>query len=79
MREATTSSLIMIQPTLLAYSFAGPPVPVLLDVTSITPDRILLLDTFFHVVVFSGETIASWRAQRYHEQVRRAAQAKSPP
>lgn len=78
MREATTSSLIMIQPTLLAYSFAGPPVPVLLDVTSITPDRILLLDTFFHVVVFSGETIASWRAQRYHEQVRRAAQAKSP-
>ena len=37
----------MIQPTLLAYSFTGPPVPVLLDVTSIAPDRILLLDTFF--------------------------------
>lgn len=35
MRENTTSSLIMIQPTLLAYSFSGPPVPVLLDVTSI--------------------------------------------
>jgi len=70
MRENTTSSLIMIQPTLLAYSFSGPPVPVLLDVTSIAPDRILLLDTFFHVVVFSGETIASWRKQGYHEQVR---------
>jgi hypothetical protein len=69
MRENTTSSLIMIQPTLLAYSFSGPPVPVLLDVTSIAPDRILLLDTFFHVVVFSGETIASWRKQGYHEQV----------
>mmetsp|Transcript_10146 Transcript_10146/g.29948 ORF Transcript_10146/g.29948 Transcript_10146/m.29948 type:complete len:761 (+) Transcript_10146:73-2355(+) len=68
MRENTTSSLIMIQPTLLAYSFSGPPVPVLLDVTSIAPDRILLLDTFFHVVVFSGETIASWRKQQYHEQ-----------
>jgi len=68
MRENTTSSLIMIQPTLLAYSFSGPPVPVLLDVTSISADRILLLDTFFHCVVFSGETIASWRKQKYHEQ-----------
>ena len=48
-RESCTNSLIMIQPTLLAYSFNGPPVPVLLDVTSISPDRILLLDTFFQV------------------------------
>ena len=48
-REACTNSLIMIQPTLLAYSFNGPPIPVLLDVTSINPDRILLLDTFFQV------------------------------
>jgi len=68
MRETTTSSLIMIQPTLLAYSFNGPPNPVLLDVTSIAPDRILLLDTYFHVVVFAGETIANWRKQGYHEQ-----------
>ena len=50
-RENATNSLIMIQPTLLAYSFDGPPVPVLLDVTSINPDRILLLDTFFQVIV----------------------------
>jgi len=55
MRENTTNSLIMIQPTLLAYSFTGPPVPVLLDVTSIAPDRILLLDTFFQVIVFHDE------------------------
>jgi len=66
-RENTTNSLIMIQPTLLAYSFEGPPVPVLLDVTSIAPDRILLLDTFFHVIVYHGETISAWRKQGYHE------------
>jgi len=66
-RENTTNSLIMIQPTLLAYSFDGPPVPVLLDVTSISPDRILLLDTFFQVIVFHGETISAWRKQGYHE------------
>ena len=42
-------------------------VPVLLDVTSIGPDRILLLDTFFQVIVFHGETISAWRKQGYHE------------
>jgi len=66
-RESCTNSLIMIQPTLLAYSFNGPPEPVLLDVTSISPDRILLLDTFFQVIVFHGETISAWRKQGYHE------------
>jgi len=66
-RESCTNSLIMIQPTLLAYSFDGPPVPVLLDVASISPDKILLLDTFFQVIVFHGETIAAWRNQGYHE------------
>ena len=31
--------------------------PVLLDSTSITPDRILLLDTFFHILIFHGEVM----------------------
>ena len=53
---------------LLAYSFHGPPEPVLLDVSSIQADTILLLDTFFQVVVFHGETIASWRDQGYQDQ-----------
>ena len=51
--------LIMIQPLLYAYSFQGPE-PVLLDSTSIKPDRILLMDTFFQVVIYHGETIAKW-------------------
>ena len=54
-RENTTNSLVMIQPTLLSYSFNGPPQPALLDSQSVQPDTILLLDTFFHVVVFHGE------------------------
>ena len=36
---------------------------MLLDVTSIAPDRILLLDTFFHVIVYHGETVSAWRKQ----------------
>ena len=67
MRENTTNSLVMIQPSLLSYSFSGPPQPVLLDSTSVSADTILLLDTFFHVVVFHGEKVSMWRDQKYHE------------
>lgn len=67
LREDLTQSLIMIQPILYSYSFNGPPEPVLLDSSSIQPDRILLMDTFFQILIFHGETIAQWRAQRYQD------------
>lgn len=66
-REGVVGSLIMIQPTLFSYSFDGPPVPVLLDVSSIGPDRILLFDSYFWVVVHFGSTIAQWRKLGYHK------------
>lgn len=66
--EDCLNSLIMIQPTLLAYSFSEPTHAVLLDTSSIQPDRILLMDTFFHIVIFHGETIAAWKKAGYHEQ-----------
>mmetsp|Transcript_8200 Transcript_8200/g.11831 ORF Transcript_8200/g.11831 Transcript_8200/m.11831 type:complete len:818 (-) Transcript_8200:184-2637(-) len=72
-KENTTNSLVMLQPTLLSYSFNGPPQAALLDAESVRPDTILLLDTFFHVVVFHGETVAAWREQKYHEQEEHAA------
>jgi len=68
LRESVTNCLIMIQPTLLAYGFQGPPAPVLLDATSIQPDRILLLDTYFQVVIFHGDTISACRQQGYQNQ-----------
>ena len=66
--EDVNNSLIMIQPTLMSYGFEGPPQPVLLDSMSIRPDVVLLLDTFFHLLIFHGETIAQWRKAGYHEQ-----------
>ena len=54
-REDLTQSLVMIQPILYSYSFNGPPEPVLLDTSSIQPDRILLMDTFFQILIFHGE------------------------
>ncbi|RUP42776.1 protein transport protein sec23 [Jimgerdemannia flammicorona] len=66
-RENVDNSLIMIQPTLTSYSFDQQPQPVLLDSMSIKPDAILLLDTFFHLLIFHGETIAQWRKANYQE------------
>ena len=67
-RETVLNSLVMIQPTLTAYTFTGPPTPVLLDVASIQPDAILLLDTFFMIVVHAGSTVAEWRKAKYQDQ-----------
>jgi protein transport protein SEC23 len=66
--EDVNNSLIMMQPTLMSYTFDQPPQPVLLDSVSIKPDVILLLDTFFHILIFHGETVAQWRKAGYQEQ-----------
>lgn len=55
MREDLTNSLIMVQPILYSYGFNGPPEPVLLDTSSIQAERILLMDTFFQILIFHGE------------------------
>uniref|UniRef100_A0A8C4VQD9 Protein transport protein SEC23 n=1 Tax=Gopherus evgoodei TaxID=1825980 RepID=A0A8C4VQD9_9SAUR len=65
MRQDLTQSLIMIQPILYAYSFSGPPEPVLLDSSSILPDRILLMDTFFQILIYHGEP--QWRKSGYQD------------
>lgn len=67
----------MIQPQLTAYHFSGPPEPVLLDVSSILPERNLLLDAYFYVVVFHGTTIAQWRKAEYHLQAEHVAFAQA--
>lgn len=67
MREACVNALLMIQPTLLQYSFSGPATAVMLDVKSINPETILLLDAFTHVVVFHGSTVAQWKREGYHK------------
>ncbi|KAK4405811.1 protein transport protein SEC23 [Sesamum angolense] len=79
-REGVVNSLIMVQPTLFQYSFDGPPVPVVLDVCSISPDVILLFDSFFYVVIHYGSKIAQWRKLGYdrdpsHESFKKLLEA----
>ncbi|KAI0313283.1 hypothetical protein OF83DRAFT_1142114 [Amylostereum chailletii] len=66
--EDVNNSLIMIQPTLMSYGLDMAPQPVLLDSVSIKPDVVLLLDTFFHILIFHGETVAQWRKAGYQDQ-----------
>jgi len=66
--EDLNNSLIMIQPTLMSYTFDVGPQPVLLDSALIKPDVILLLDTFFHILIFHSETVAQWRKAGYQDQ-----------
>ncbi|KAK0263197.1 Protein transport protein SEC23 [Friedmanniomyces endolithicus] len=66
--EDVGNSLVMIQPTLDSYTFdQDGAVPVLLDSSSIQPQTILLLDSFFHILIFHGETMAEWRKAGYQE------------
>lgn len=67
-RENVGNSVVMVQPSLISYSFHSGPEPALLDVQAIAADRILLLDSFFTVVIFHGSTIAQWRKAGYHNE-----------
>ncbi|KAI6018486.1 hypothetical protein PISMIDRAFT_96898, partial [Pisolithus microcarpus 441] len=67
-KEDVNSSLITFQPTLMSFKFDILPQPVLLDSISIKPDVILPLDTFFHICIFHGETVAQWREAGYQDQ-----------
>lgn len=67
-RENIPNTAVMIQPSLISYSFNSLPAPALLDVASIAADRILLLDSYFSVVIFHGMTIAQWRNMGYQNQ-----------
>lgn len=66
-RESVANSVVMIQPSLISYSFHSAPEPALLDVAAVAPDRILLLDSYFTIVIFHGSTIAQWRKAGYQD------------
>lgn len=54
---------------LVAYTLQDPSgQPVRLDSTSCLPDRVLLLDTFFDLLAWTGATVAAWRDAGYHER-----------
>jgi len=54
---------------LLEYSFEAPqPKPVLLDLENLKQNVILLLDTYFNVVIWYGDHIKKWKDAGYQDQ-----------
>ena len=41
--------------------------PVLLDIDSLKNNVILLLDTFFYIVIWKGETVVKWEDAGYQD------------
>ena len=66
-RENVANSVVMIQPSLISYTFHSSPEPALLDVAAVAADKILLLDSYFTVVIFHGVNIAQWRKAGYQD------------
>ncbi len=60
-REDCNNTLPMIQPTLTSFTPSEGAKPVALDTSAMHPGCILLLDTFFHIVVWYGSQIVQWR------------------
>lgn len=67
-RSNVRDSIVQIQPTLYRYRMDAPAEPVPLDSSALQPDCVVLLDTFFEVVMHSGSTIAAWRSAGYAEK-----------
>ena len=68
MREVLNNMLVMIQPSLFAYTLENPNAcPVLCDMDSLSDDRILVVDTYFFVLLWYGKTIHYWKEQNFQD------------
>jgi len=67
LRSNVSDTITMIQPSLMNFSPDAEPMMVTLDATSRSPDSILLLDTFFHVLKWTGSEVAGWRDDNLRE------------
>jgi hypothetical protein len=63
-REPVGSCVLMLQPRLWRYSCDSEvATPVRLDVDAVDPSAVMVLDSWFNVVVHTGTHVASWRRQ----------------
>lgn len=68
-RESMSNMLVMIQPALFQYDLSEPePTPVLCDFESLKPDIVLLVDTYFYLLIWRGANVHGWHTERMHEQ-----------
>ena len=79
LKSKAEDAIIMIQPTLMQYSLSSiqtnangsisiVPTPASLEESSIPSDGIILLDTYFEVLIIRGDTLNGWIQQGYNKQ-----------
>ncbi|KAL0230107.1 hypothetical protein PCE1_003669 [Barthelona sp. PCE] len=66
-RCTVNDSLVIIQPTLTKYSMDSTE-SVLLDISSLQRECLLVLDTYYTVLLHYDEEFKNWRAMNYHEE-----------
>lgn len=68
-RESLSNMLVMIQPALFQYDLQeAEPTPVLCDFESLKPDIVLLVDTYFYLLIWRGVNVHGWHVDKMHEQ-----------
>lgn len=68
-RESLTNMLVMIQPALFQYDLQETePTPVLCDFESLKPDIVLLVDTYFCLLIWRGINVHGWHEEKVHLQ-----------
>lgn len=68
-RESLNNMLVMIQPALFQYDLQeAEPRPVLCDFESLKPDIVLLVDTYFYLLIWRGVNVHGWHQEKMHEQ-----------
>ena len=68
-RESSSNMLVMIQPALFQYDLNEPePIPVYCDFESLKPDVVLLVDTYFNLLIWRGINVHSWYQDKLHEK-----------
>lgn len=56
----TEDAIKMIKPSLMSFHYQGDIVPVELDISSLNPECILVLDSFHNVLLWKGKYVADW-------------------
>ncbi|KAI5148613.1 protein transport protein SEC23 [Enteropsectra breve] len=59
--------LKMIKPSLISFHYQGDIMPVELDTSSLSPESILILDTFHNVLLWRGLYVENWVKEGLHE------------
>lgn len=69
LHESVNNSTIMIQPCLFSYTAENPEAsPVFLEIENMKSDNVLLLDSFFNIIIWHGEEVCKWRDKELHLQ-----------